>query len=197
IRAWIWLCSRVAIWSRIVAMSDAARSSFALARATGSLCDCARPDTGTNGRRSVSSRMAAQRRFGIVEVPSFRRNGCDRRGFALDVEVDGLGRIAAVADSPDDQRGAAHDVARRKDAVDARHLRAVIDLEGAPARDREIGSLELVRQVLGIEAQRLDDKVGIDVEVRTLDETRRLAARGIRHAQVDAAGADPVDGAVS
>src|SRR3546814_16487181 len=53
----------------------------------------------------------------------------------LDVAVHLLCRVAAIADGPDHQRGAAHDVAGGEDAVQRGHLGLEIRQHGAPAGD--------------------------------------------------------------
>ena len=49
------------------------------------------------------------------------------------------------------------------------------------------------RQILGVEAERLDDEIGLDVEVRAVDRSRRLAAGGVGHAEMHARGAHAGD----
>src|SRR5260221_5917871 len=90
-------------------------------------------------------------------IASLRRDGRDSGGLRLHIAVHLLGGVAAVADAPDDQRGAADDVAGGEDAVERAHHRAVVDLDRAPARHRELGRTEETRHVFGVEAQRLDD----------------------------------------
>src|SRR3546814_15645922 len=77
----------------------------------------------------------------------------------LEPIVHHLADVAAVADRPDDEARAAHDVAGGEHAVEVGHHPA-IDEQGAPARDAEFGRIEHHRQILGIEAERLDDELG-------------------------------------
>ena len=104
--------------------------------------------------------------------------------------MDSLGGVAAVAHRPHHERRAAHDVAGGEHAVEAGHHAAPVDLERVPAGDREIGRGEAPRQILRIEAQRLQHQVGFDVDVAVGDFLRSLAARGVGHAEMDAHRAD-------
>src|SRR3546814_1022013 len=69
-----------------------------------------------------------------------------------------VGHVAAVADRPDHQRSAAHDVACREHAVHAGHHRLVIDAQRAPAGDGQVVRAEQPGQLLRIVTQRLDDQ---------------------------------------
>jgi hypothetical protein len=103
--------------------------------------------------------------------------------------MDALGGVAAVTHCPHHQRGAAHDVAGGEHAVEIGHHALPVDFQRAPAGDAEIGRVERRRQVLGIEAQRLQHQVGLDVDVAVGDLLRHLAAGRIGHAEMDAHGA--------
>ena len=84
------------------------------------------------------------------------------RRFALrrDIGMDGLGGITAVANTPDDQRGTANDVAGGKDAGKVCHHGAPVNTDGAPFRDFQLGRAEHGRNVLRIKAKRLDHQIG-------------------------------------
>src|SRR3546814_8650853 len=60
-----------------------------------------------------------------------------------------------------------------------------IDEQGAPARDAEFGRIEHLRQILGIEAERLDDEIGgLDEGVARIGLGRAPAARVGRPQQI-------------
>src|ERR1700722_8875866 len=61
--------------------------------------------------------------------------------------------IAAIADGPDNERGAARDIAARKHAFEVCHQRSGIGFERAPARHGKLRRAKLRRQIFRIEAQ--------------------------------------------
>ena len=65
-------------------------------------------------------------------------------------------------------------------------MRAVVHLQRAPAGDAEPGSPNIGRQVLGVEAERLDDEVGGHGEAAAGDGLDLLAAGGVGQAEMHA-----------
>ena len=87
-----------------------------------------------------------------------------------------FGHIAPVADAPDDQAGAADNVAGGEHAVEIGHHRLVIDAQCPPAGDGEIRGTKQARQIFGIKAQRLDHQIGVDSKIAVRLDFRRAAA---------------------
>ncbi len=75
------------------------------------------------------------------------------------------------------------DVAGGEHTVDARHHRAPVGAQRAPARDAELGLAEHPRQILGIEAERLDHEIGAEIEFVARIGLGRAAAAGVGRAQ--------------
>src|ERR1043166_4479010 len=145
--------------------------------------------------RPLAARWAALRRYGSAKfsvIGSLRRCLQASR-LQGEIAVDLLRRIAPVADRPDDEGSTPHDVAGGEHAIEIGHHAAVVDLQRAPAGDRQIGRLEHPRNVLGVEAQGLQHQIGVEIEMRTLDGLGRLAARGLGQTQMDALGAHAAD----
>ena len=77
------------------------------------------------------------------------------------------------------------------------HHGVPVDPDRAPAADLERGLAEQGRQVLRIEAQRLDDQIGLDAEGRAGLDLGRLATGGIGRAQPHPVRANRLDPGVA
>src|SRR5271165_1765840 len=90
------------------------------------------------------------------------------RGFRLgggnEILVDGGGGIAPVADRPDNEGGAAHDIASGEHAGQAGLEGAGIGLQRAPAGQRQMRLVERAGEILGIKTKGLNDDVGLHGE---------------------------------
>ena len=72
-----------------------------------------------------------------------------------------LRHITPVADGPNDKARAANDIADCKHSVEVGHLRCMVDANGAPAGDVQVGRAEKDGQIFGLKTQCSDDKIGI------------------------------------
>src|SRR5437667_11687641 len=100
-----------------------------------------------------------------------------------------FGRVLSIADSPNYQRGAAHEVTGRENAFEAGSEALWVDGEGSVAGDAK-ALVQEHRQVLRLEAKRGDDEVGRNREVFA-DQRRRLGApAGVGNAELRAPGND-------
>src|SRR5690606_32971041 len=99
-----------------------------------------------------------------------------------EVPVDAFGREASLANRPDHQRCASHDVARGEDAFE-RRLEVRADLQRAMAGDPEGRLAEERRYLLGLESERGDDELRLEPEPRALHRGRAAAALGVGRAE--------------
>jgi len=79
--------------------------------------------------------------------------------------------------------GTPHDVAAGKHARHGRHHGGGADAQRAGFGHRQLGRGEFHRQIFRIEAERLDDEIGLEDKIGALDFFRRFAPRRIGHAE--------------
>ena len=104
-----------------------------------------------------------------------------------------VGHVTSIANRPDDKACTAHNIASREHTVERRHHTLVIDPKRSPAGHPEIRAAKHLGQIFGIEAERLDDQIGLETEFASGIGFGRAATTGVRASEAHLDCSDACD----